>query len=267
MKVNSQLKEGTENDSTENPNVLSPDMPEDSTHIRGNISEQVNIATLGPKVLTAVESWTEKAANFTEEDWKDENFELIHQEDNPRNLLWIGKVEHIAINEEPKLVATFFTQKIKQNTPESPTKNSIFFIISPVPITKADLVENYDDSTAKEEIAFGLEFDYDGPGRHSLKHRFIAEKFRSQGLGTEILKKYEALIQKMAEKEKQSNIIHTNVPSTMKWATKNGYIPDTPQDEQKWQTMQSQNMSPRVYIKFRKDFIPQAKSSPPTNHT
>lgn len=150
----------------------------------------------------------------------------------PVNKLWIGEVTHVPVSDDPKLVATIFTQKMQsQKREDEPVKNLIGFFICEEPLKKDDLINYYDHSLSKEKISFMLEFDFAGERRHSLKHRYIAPKFRG-GLGTDVLKEYEKYFQRMANKreETQSHVMLTSQRPTLNWARKNGYVPETPRD-------------------------------------
>lgn len=192
--------------------------------------DSVTLDELTPKILMAVRASTEQALNFG-----DEGFDsIIQPEENPRNYIWIGPVQHTTISDEPPLVATLFTQKIRRNEDGAVARSAINLVIAPAPIEKSDLIANYDDAQAAEEISFMVGFNWYGEKRHTLRHKYIAPKFRGKGLGSQILKIYEDLFQKMAEKNPQANIIPTDKLNTLAWAIHNGYHPDTNEDQKRW---------------------------------
>lgn len=167
-----------------------------------------------------------------EYDFEHDGFdEIRHDSATPINHIWIGDVRHVPVSDDPKLVATIFTEKIQKDGSQQAPKNHICLFISTEPLQKDDLINKYDESLEKELIAFTVEFDFDGPRRHSLKHRHVDPKFRGR-LGTEILKEYEKYFQKMANDtgETQYNVILTRKKITLDWALKNGYKPDTEHD-------------------------------------
>ncbi|MDP4007607.1 MAG: hypothetical protein Q8P68_00260 [Candidatus Peregrinibacteria bacterium] len=206
-----------------------------------------------------------------------DGFNEIRQDlSEPMNHIWIGDVKHVQVSDDPKLIATIFTEKIQDYRSLAAPKKHICLLISTEPLQKQDLIDKYDESLDKEMIAFTVEFNFDGYNRHSLKHRYVDPKFRG-GLGTPVLKEYEKYFQKMANDtgESQSHVILTQKKLTLDWARKNHYIPDTERDAKLIAKLEAidqgvtvegediylesgpDKIKTRVGIELRKDFIPE----------
>lgn len=223
------------------------------------------LATVKARALEVIRDHLRQEYDF-EHDGFDE---IRHDSATPINHIWIGDVRHVQVSDDPKLVATIFTGKIQKDGSLEAPKNHICLVICTEPLKKQDLIDKYDESLGQEQIAFTVEFDFDGPRRHSLKHRYVDPKFRG-GLGTEILKEYEKYFQKMANDtgETQHNVLLTRKKITLDWALKNDYKPDTEHDAEligklkagdQGVTVQGEDLYSEeapIGIAVRKDFTP-----------
>lgn len=246
--------------------------------------DAVVIEQLKIKLLGLLEDWNKETTHLDNDYWEHGDFTTWPWADTLEETIWFGKFSHALLQASPPLFATFYTEKYRDNKPDAPTRRVAHILVADRPITRADMIVDHDAMVALEQIAFGVCFDRGGPGRHSLQHRFLAPKYRDQGLGSAVLAKYEQLFQAMAdvpgEKPPISNVLKTCQLDTMCWAIKNGYKPNTPEDQKKWQevcakktaageeifmneertivvpTDEGEEVICPLYIKFGKIFIP-----------